>query len=150
MAQMNEGTLHLELDKMTHDATGNNPKFIRQNEELQDRYEGNPYGDEQPLLSKVVSNDVADVVESDMPTMARVFLGPGDILRFKPLKAGDDHKEEADSKTKYVNWQIRDQEWSFPVLHGFIKNAEINKLSVVKYFIQETTEIELYSGNHRD
>jgi len=143
MTQMNEATLNSELTKLTHDATGNNSTFIKENEYLQDRYEGNPYGDEQPERSHVISNDVMDIVEADMPSLARIFLGPGEILRFKPnKKSNDEDAKEADSKTKYVNWQIREQPWSFSVLHGFIKNAEIQKTSIVKYFIEETTEVE--------
>ena len=142
MPQMNDATLLHELDLMSHDATGNNSTFIAENEELLDRYEGNPYGDEVPERSKVVSNDVMDVVEADMPSLARIFLGPAEILKFKPNKSNDEDIKEADDKTKYVNWQIREQDWSFSVLHGFIKNAEIQKISVLKYFIEETTEVE--------
>jgi len=143
MTQMTEATLLHELDQMTSDATGNNSTFIAENEYLLDRYEGNPYGDETPEGSKVISNDVMDLVEADMPSLARIFLGPGEILKFKPnKKSNEDDAKEAESKTKYVNWQIREQPWSFPVLHGFIKNALVQKVSVVKYFVEETTEIE--------
>lgn len=142
MAQMTEASLLHELSKMTADATGNNSTFIAENEELLDRYEGNPYGDEQPEQSKVISNDVMDVVEADMPSLSRVFLGPTEVFKFKPNTTQPDDIEEASNKTKYVNWQVRSQPWSFSVLHGFIKNAEIQKLSVVKYFVEETTEIE--------
>ncbi len=141
--QMNELTLLNELDQLSEDATGNNTTFMRENECLLDRYMGNPYGDEIPERSKVISNDVMDVVEADMPSLARVFLGPGEILKFRPnKKSNEEDKTEAESKTKYVNWQVREQPWSFTVLHGFIKNALIEKTSVVKYFIEETTEIE--------
>jgi len=139
---MNETVLNNELDTLTMDATGNNSTFIKENEELLDRYEGNPYGDEVAERSKVVATDVQDTVESDMTALTRVFLGPGDILKFKPNSIKEDDVKEAEDKTKYINWQIRDQPWSFSVLHGFIKNAEIHKLSVLKYFYQETIEVE--------
>lgn len=142
MPQMTEAVLLHELDKMTNDATGNNSTFIAENEELLDRYEGNPYGDEVPEQSKVISNDVMDVVEADLPSLSRVFLGPTEVFKFKPNTTKPEDIEEAANKTKYVNWQVRSQPWSFAVLHGFIKNAEIQKLSVVKYFMEETTEIE--------
>jgi hypothetical protein len=143
MTQMTEETLLHELDQMSSDATGNNSTFIAENEYLLDRYEGNPYGDEEPERSKVISNDVMDLVEADMPSLARIFLGPGEILKFKPnKKSNEEDVKEAESKTKYVNWQIRQQPWSFPVLHGFMKNSLMQKVSVVKYFIEETTEIE--------
>lgn len=140
--QMNEATLNKELDTMSDDATGNNSTFIRENEELLDRYMGNPYGDEETEKSSVISQDVMDVVDSDMPAMARIFLGPGEILKFKHNTSKPEDKKEAEDKTKYVNWQVREQPWSFEVLHGFIKNAEIQKISVVKYFIDERTEVE--------
>jgi len=142
MAQMTDDVLKTELDKLSHDATGNNSRFINENEELLDRYFGNPYGDEEPNQSKIVSNDCMDVVESDMPSLARIFLGAGEIINFSPNNNSEEQIEEAKSKTKYVNWQIREQPWSFSVIHGFIKNAEIQKLSVVKYFIDERTEVE--------
>lgn len=143
MPNMNADTLKTQLDLLSKDATGNNSTFISKNEYLLDRYEGNPYGDEMPERSKVISNDVMDIVEADMPALARVFLGPGEILRFKPnKKSNEEDAKEADSKTKYVNWQVREQPWSFPVLHGFIKNALIETLSVVKYYVEETTEVE--------
>jgi len=142
MPQMTELVLNNELDKLTNDATGNNSTFIKENEELLDRYEGNPYGDELPEQSKVISNDVMDVVEADMPSLARIFLGAGEVFKFKPTSTKEDNVKEADEKTKYVNWQVRGQPWSFSVLHGFIKNALMQKISVVKYFMEETTEIE--------
>ncbi len=143
MPKMSESQLVTELDLMSVDATGNNSAFISENERLLERYNGDPYGDEKPEESKVVSNDEFDVVESDMVSLTRVFLGPSEILRFKPVKSSDpEDVKEADSKTKYVNWQIREQDWSFEVLSGFIKNAEIHKLSVVKYFIEEEETVE--------
>ena len=142
MSQMNEATLLSELDNLTNDATGNNSTFISENEHLLERYLGMPYGDEKPERSSVISQDVMDIVEADMPSLARIFLGPGEILKFKPITAKDEDRQEAEDKTKYVNWQIREQPWSFSVLHGFIKNAEIQKASVVKYLIDERTEVE--------
>ncbi len=143
MPQMNDLTLLNELDQLSQEATGNNSTFMKENECLLDRYLGNPYGDELPERSKVISNDVMDVVEADMPSLARVFLGPGEILKFRPNKKSNEaDSTEAESKTKYVNWQVREQPWSFTVLHGFIKNSLIEKTSVVKYFIEETTEVE--------
>ncbi len=140
---MNDATLNHELDGLSHDATGNNETFMKENEFLMERYLGNLYGDEAEERSKVVSADVSDVVESDMTSLARVFLGPSDIMKFKPNNSkNDEDKAEAEEKTKYVNWQVREQEWSFGVLHGYIKNALINKLSVVKYYVEESTSVE--------
>jgi len=139
---MTEQDLLHELTTLTDDATGNNSTFIAENEELLNRYEGNLYGDEQQERSKVISNDVMDIVEADMTSLARIFLSQTPVFKFKPNTSQEDDVDEAADKTKYVNWQVRNQPWSFSVLHGFIKNALIQQLSVVKYFIEETTEVE--------
>jgi hypothetical protein len=143
MAKMNEADLLQLIDVAIADSILEDGTFQRINEELLDRYHGNPYGDERPERSKVVSNDVMDVVEADMPSHARIFLGTSEILKFKPNRKSDQSDvAEAEEKTKYVNWQIREQPWSFPVLHGWMKDAEIQKTGVVKYFVEETTEVE--------
>lgn len=143
MSQMSTIDLLNTIDLAIADTTAKDGSFMQQNEDLLDRYEGNAYGDELPERSKVISNDVMDVVEADMPPLARIFLGPGEVLKFKPNKrSNQEDVEEADQKSKYVDWQIRQQPWSFGVLHGFIKAAEIQKTAVVKYFIEETSEVE--------
>ena len=142
MTQMTQESLLHELGQMTKDATGNNSTFITENEELLKRYNGDLYGDEQAERSKVISNDVMDIVEADMTSLSRVFLSQTPIFKFKQNTAQEKDVKEAEDKTKYVNWQVRGQPWSFSVLHGFIKNTLIQKLSVVKYFVEEATEIE--------
>jgi hypothetical protein len=143
MANMKDADLLHIIQTAVADTTAFDDTFMGENEDLLDRYLGNPYGDEKAEQSKVISNDVMDVVEADMPALARIFLGSGDVIKFKPNKSSNDADvKEADQKTKYVNWQIREQPWSFPVLHGWIKNAEIQKTGVVKYFVEETTEVE--------
>ena len=131
------------VDLAVSDSTAKDATFMRENEYLLDRYMGNPYGNEVPERSKVISQDVMDVVEADMPALAKIFLGSGDILKFKPNKKSDKADvKEADVKTKYIHWQIREQDWSYEVIHGWLKDTEIQKMGVVKYFIDETTEIE--------
>lgn len=140
---MPDDELKVALDAAVQDTTAFDEAFIAENAELLDRFYAKPYGDEKRGRSKVVSNDVADVVGADMPSLARVFLGAGDIIKFAPNKTSDkEDKKEADDKTKYVNWQIRGQDWSYEILLGWIFNAEVQKVAALKYFIEETTEIE--------
>lgn len=140
---LNDSQLLNIINTAVEDSTAQDHTFLRENEDLLDRYLGNPYGNEEPNRSKVVSNDVADVVESDLPSLVRIFLGSGEVLKFKPNKSSNkEDVEEAKQKTKYVNWQVRNQEWSYSVLTGWIKDALIQKTGVVKYFVDETTEVE--------
>jgi len=143
MANMKESDLLNIIDTAVQDTTAFDATFMGENEDLLDRYFGNPYGDEEAERSKVISNDVMDVVEADMPSLVRIFLGSGEILKFKPNKKRNPQDvKEAEDKTKYINWQIRDQDWSFQVITGWLKDSSIQKMGVVKYFVDETTEVE--------
>lgn len=140
---LNDSQLLNIINTAVEDSTAFDSTFLRENEDLLDRYLGNPYGNEEPNRSKVVSNDVADVVESDLPSLVRIFMGSGEVLKFKPNKRSNEADvEEAKQKTKYVNWQIRNQPWSYSVISGWIKDSLIQKTGVVKYFVDETTEVE--------
>jgi hypothetical protein len=140
---MNDLELLKIIDVAVQDSTAMDSTFQTANADLLDRYFGNPYGDEKPGRSKVVSDDVQDVVEADMPPLVRIFLGAGDVLKFAPNRSSNEADvEEAKQKTKYINWQVRHQPWSYPVISGWIKDAEIQKVGVVKYFMEEAKEVE--------
>lgn len=119
-------------------------EFSRENEKYLKGYLAEKSGDFAaiPDQSSVVTTDIADVVESDMPSLARIFLGSGDIVSFQPNTENEAEVAEAEEKTKYVNWVIRNQPESFQTLHSWMKDAEIQKNGVVKYFIDEKKEVE--------
>lgn len=119
------------------DAVTYNSEFQRENEELLKSYLGMPYGDEVAERSQAISTDVADVVEADMPSLARIFLGSGDILTFEANGSDEQEEVEAREKTQYINWLVRRQPGSFKLIHDWIKDVEIQKTGVVKYFIEE-------------
>ena len=124
--------------------------LMRDNEKYLSAYLGDKTGEFSsiPNQSSVVSTDIADVVEADMPSLARVFLGSGDIITFQPNTDKPIEIAEAEEKTKYVNWIVRNQPESFQVLHNWLKDAEIQKNGAVKYFIEESKEVEVveYTG----
>ena len=142
MADMSEFELLAHIAQAEADSVQFNGTFSRDNVRLLKAYKGDLYGDEVEGRSKVVSTDVSDVVEADMPSLARVFLGAGDIASFKPNTENEQEVQEAKDKTKYVNWLIRNQPESFATLHGWLKDAEIQKMGVVKYFIEDTRKAE--------
>ena len=73
-----------------------------QDKELLEYYFGEPFGDEVEGQSSVVSTDVSDVVESDMPSYVRVFLGGNELLKFTPNTESEKDVQEAEEKTRYV------------------------------------------------
>ena len=69
-------------------------------------------------------------------------------MTFEPATSSDADKLEAEQKTKYVNWLIRNQPTSFKVIHDWVKDAEIQKMGVVKFGYEEIerTEIDEWDG----
>lgn len=149
---MNKVDLIETINGMIADAVTYNGDFMEKNEENLDFYLGNPFGDEVEGQSSAVSTDVADVVEADMSSLARVFLGPGDILKFEPLTQNPDDVREAEEKTAYINWIVRGQNTSFKTLIDWIKAAEIQSYAVVHFYPKEerTAEEIVYSGMNED
>lgn len=143
MPKMTDSQLLAIVDAAEQDAMIYNGEYTEQNEKYLKEYLGEPYGDELPDQSSVVSTDIADVVESDMPSLARVFIGSGDIAVFHANTENEADIEEAAEKTKYINWLVRSQPDSFKIIHDWLKDAEIQKNGVVKYFIEELKSVEV-------
>lgn len=144
MAKMTESELVSLLTQAKEDCAIYTGEFMEENEKYLEAYLGLKTGEfaSSPEESSVVSNDVADVVEADMPSLARIFMGSGDILSFEANTDNEAEVQEAEDKTKYVNWVVRNQPESFKIQHDWLKDAEIQKASVVKYFYEESKDVE--------
>ena len=144
MAKMTENELVSLLSQAKQDCAVYTGEFMRENEKYLEAYMGLKTGEfaASPEESSVVSNDVADVVEADMPSLARIFMGSGDILSFEANTDNEREIQEAEDKTKYVNWVVRNQPESFKIQHDWLKDAEIQKCAVVKYFYEESKDVE--------
>jgi len=138
MAKMTDDQLISLVNAAESDAVQFSGEFNRESEKALEYYLGLPFGDEEEGRSSLISTDVQDVVEADMPSLVRTFLGSSNVMKFEPHTDNPEDRKEAEQKTKYVNWLIRHQAESFATLHGWMKNAEIQKISVVKYFIEDT------------
>jgi hypothetical protein len=142
--KMTERELVSLLDEAQEDAAQYNGEFSELNTKYLSAYLGEKTGEFSAVenQSSVVSTDIADVVEADMPSLARIFLGSGDVVTFQPNTDNEAEIKEAEEKTKYVNWIVRNQKDSFKIIHDWLKDAEIQKNGVVKYFIEEQKEVE--------
>jgi len=150
MAKMKEHELLSLVSEAQRQAAIFSGDLMRENTRYLEAYFGDKTGDfaAVPNQSSVVSTDIADVVEADMPSLARVFLGSGDIITFQPNTDNEAEIAEAEEKTKYINWIVRNQPESFHTMHNWLKDAEIHKNGVVKYFIDEQKDVEVveYTG----
>lgn len=88
--------------------------------------------------SKVVSTDVADVVEGLMPSLMDIFCGSDEVVRFEPV--GPEDEEAAQQETDYVNHVFMQQNPGFMVIYSFIKDCLLQKVGIVKVFHEEYEE----------
>lgn len=148
MAKMSDSELLALVNEAERDAVRYSGEWMALNEKYLNYYYREPFGDEQENQSQVVTSDVADTVESDMPSLVRIFLGSKEVMNFEPASSSDADKLEAEQKTKYVNWLIRNQPTSYKVLHDWIKDSLIQKMGVVKFGYEENsrTEVDEYDN----
>ena len=104
-----------------------------------DLYMGEPLGNEMPGKSSVVDTTFADVVEQIMPNIMRVFTSNDQYVRFAPRTAED--VERAEQATDMANFVINHDNEGYKLLHTWFKDALMFRLGVVKYFWDETEEV---------
>ena len=145
---MKEIELGAIVDSLIQDSVSYNSEFMNENEEYLKRYNQEPYGDEEAGFSKVIASDVRDTVDSDMTSMVRVFLGSGDVVEFQALSDDKSELEEAEEKTSLINHLILRRPDSYRIIHTFLKDAEIQKMGVVHYYVDTLRKTnELYRKN---
>lgn len=90
--------------------------------------------------SQAVSTDVADTIEGLMPALMDIFAGADEVVRFEPV--GPEDEEAAEQETDYVNHVFMQQNPGFMVLYGFIKDALLSKVGIVKIWWEEREQEE--------
>ncbi len=85
--------------------------------------------------SRAVSTDVSDTIEGLMPALMDIFAGSDEVVRFEPV--GPEDEEAAQQETDYVNHVFMQQNPGFMVLYGFIKDALLSKVGIVKVWWEE-------------
>jgi hypothetical protein len=107
-----------------------------------DDYNRELYGDEEEGLSKYVSGDVFDTVESDHISLARVFLGAGAPVEFKAVNGNPEAIKEAEDKNAYINFILNNITDSYKKQSDWLKEGLIQRASYVEYGIRETKSVE--------
>jgi hypothetical protein len=88
--------------------------------------------------SKAVSTDVADTVDSLMPSLMDIFVGGEEVVKFNPQ--GPEDVEASEQETDYINHVVMQQNPGVLVIHDFAKDALVSKVGVVKVWWDETEE----------
>jgi hypothetical protein len=110
-----------------------------------DYYFGRPFGDEEEGRSQVVSTELKDTVDAMMPSFMRLFFGPDRVVEFEPRSAED--TDNAEQATDYINYVIEQDNNGVVEIHNAIKDAALRRMGVVKYWWDDTTEVENHEFN---
>ena len=98
-------------------------------------YDREPYGDEQEGASQVVTSEFADVIESIMPGLMRVFTSTDDVAEFAPGAPGEERW--AKEASEYVPHVFMRQNDGFRILYWLIKDALMYRLGAVTVDTEE-------------
>jgi hypothetical protein len=93
-------------------------------------YDGAPFGDEVDGRSKLITRDVAEVVDYMTVSILRTLVSGDKIVEFEPLQQGQD--EMAQQATERVHWNFLREQDGYAILHDFVKAGLIEKTGVVK------------------
>lgn len=131
---------------VTGSANWLNSTLARQRETALRYYRGDPFGNEIDGRSQVVSRDVAQYIDTVMPSLMRIFGGGDEIVRFEPTQQADE--DQAQQATDYCNWIWTQQNDGFMVFHDWFKDGLINKLGTIKIWWDDRPEQvrEVYRG----
>ena len=101
-------------------------------------YDRQPFGDEQEGASQIVTSEFADVVESLMPGLLRVFTAADDLVRFSPSRPGEE--KWAAEASRYVPHVLMRQNDGFRILSALLKDALMFRLGGVTVDLEEVDE----------
>lgn len=113
-------------------------------------YDREPYGDEQDGASSVVTSEFADVIESIMPGLMRIFAGTDLVADFTPMQPGDERW--ADEATRYVPYVLFSQNEGYRVIYWLVKDALMYRLGGATVDVEEvmSTRTQAVQGLTQD
>lgn len=115
-----------------------------------DRYLGKEYGNEAAGRSRVVSRDVADVVEGVLANVIKPFVAGDEVVQFTPR--GPEDENAAQQETDYINYVVLERNNGFAVLSTAFKDALLLRNGYIKcgWTTREDVLVEEYRGQSDD
>jgi len=104
-----------------------------------DYYNRVEYGNEVEGRSRIVTGEVAEVVDSALPPLLRVFTQGDEIIRAEPQGAGDE--ETAKQVTDYLNYVFYRDNPGFHILNIWFKDALLQKNGIVKIWWDDEKDV---------
>lgn len=111
-----------------------------------DRYLSKPLGNEVDGQSQVVTSDVEDCIDGQLPSILRIFTSADNLVSFDPV--GPEDIEAAEQESDYVNYVFFKQNPAFLILYNWTFDALLQKNGIVKCWwdTRETITTETYEG----
>lgn len=109
-------------------------------------YMGQPYGNEVEGRSQVVTSEVRDSIEGQLPALLEIFTASEEIVKFEAQNSNDE--PEAQQKTDYANYVFWKRNPGFTILYSAIKDALTVKNCFIKVYWEDYEENtkETYEG----
>lgn len=109
-----------------------------------DYYSCAPREDDQDGYSTFISSQVADLVDADMPSMVRIFLGAGKSVEFMPCNESDKRDaKEAANKTKYIEKLITGTKGYYRTMYSALMGVAQHPVSILRYGLQEKKTVRI-------
>jgi hypothetical protein len=105
-----------------------------------DYYLGKPFGNEIDGRSQVVSTDVADVIESLMPQLMKIFASGDEVVKFVPR--GPEDIDGAEQETEALNYLIMERNGGYNLFYTLFKDSLLGKNAYAKVYWEDSDEVE--------
>lgn len=111
-----------------------------------DYYYGREFGNEVEGRSKVISQDVSQVVDSAVPALVKIFVGGDKAVEFSPR--GPEDVQSAELATVGCNYVFFTQNNGYALAHDFIKDGLLQKTGIFSWYWneEEVTKKETLNG----
>ena len=136
---MDEQKLKVILEAEIEDSIGYvETETVEQRTKAINYYNRYDYGNEVEGRSRIVTGEVAEVVDGALPQLMRIFAGSDELGRFEPRMPGDE--ELAKQATELTNYVFFNDNDGVIILHDWMKDALLQKNGIVKYWWEEAEE----------
>lgn len=134
MSKMSDLELEGYVAGLMDDAVNwHNTELAQDRNDAMRSYYGTPYTHDKDLPqnhSRVVTQDVLEVVEWVMPSLLRIFTAGDRVVKFQPV--GPEDEQAAKQETEAVNYVWSQQNEGFMNFYTAFKDAVLQKLGVFK------------------
>lgn len=147
MPKMDDGKLKAIIEAKVVNALGyQGGRLASDRMQAMRYYRGEPFGNEIDGRSQVVSRDVAEAVDSMLPSLVRMFTAGDRVVEFMPTRPQEEAL--AAQATDYVNWIWNSQNPGFRTFYTWFKDALLQKVGVIKIWWDATPTVttESYQG----